>query len=114
MRFVVAIVAIPGALGVAYLGFRWNNDSRRPEAIALRKTAEDPNTKDTQQGKEAREAIVQVDRLVFASDFLMVAAALGAVGALLALGRQKRLAGQMLLGTGLVPAVLAVLDPKAL
>jgi hypothetical protein len=111
MRIAVIILAVLGALGAGFLGFKWNSDSRKPEVQLMRKLVEEVGKEDTAEGKEAREKLAEVDRLVLASYFLMAAAPLALVGAFLASRGQGLIAGVVLLGAGLVPTVLA---PKSL
>ena len=111
MRITMLILALLGAAGAGFLGYKWYSDSKKPEVQLARKLVEELGKEDTSEGRAAKEKIAEVDRLILASYFLMAAVPLALVGAFLGDRGQGLVAGVVLLGAAIVPGVLA---PKSL
>src|SRR5262249_62313856 len=99
MRVVVLIIALLGAVTSGFLGVKWFNDSRSPEAKAARELVGVLG----QGSAEAKAAVAEYDRLVLASYFLMRAAVLRAVGRIPAYTRKRVVPGLVPLTACAVP-----------
>jgi hypothetical protein len=97
MRVAVLVLAVFGGLAAGFLGLSWVSDAS--EARELLKTAQELGV--------AKEALAEV-RAHETAGYLLIVSMLAAFGAAAASGRgMNKVAGGVLIGAALVPAVFA-------
>jgi hypothetical protein len=102
MRVVVLIFGLLGAAGSGFLGVKWLSDANnlKKEIDLVRKVGE--ATKDAKVNAE----VEKLDRTINTAYALLGAAALGAVGSVLALNRKGLIAGVLFLAGFAIPLAL--------
>jgi hypothetical protein len=97
MRIAVLVLAVVGGLTAGFLGLRWVSDAR--EAPKLLKMAEELGV--------SKEALAEV-RAHETAGYLLIVSMLAAFGAAVASWRgEHKIAGGLLIGAALVPALFA-------